>query len=141
MQFGKPDTGNFRGYEVDILKELSRRAGFRLNFRRALWGAIISELVTGEIDLVCRAATITKEREHKVDFCSPHLDVTLAVVKRSGVAANTPLDTLRIDVRRGTTAETCANTISAFSSGDSSIAEGFRCSQDCLIELIPKALA
>lgn len=105
MQFGNPDTSDFRGYEVDLLKELSRRAGFELRYRRALWSVIISELVAGEIDLVCSAATITTARHHKVDFCSPHLDVTLAVVKRSGSAASPSLEGLRIGVRRETTAE------------------------------------
>ena len=61
MQLGNPATGDFRGYEVDVLKEVSRRAGFRLSFRRALWSAIVRELVTGEVDLVCSAATITRE--------------------------------------------------------------------------------
>lgn len=105
MQLGSPDTGDFRGYEVDLLKELSRRAEFGLNFRRALWSVIISELVAGEIDLVCSAATITNERAREVDFCSPHLEITLAVVKRPGIATNASLDALRVGVRRGTTAE------------------------------------
>ena len=52
MQLGNPDTVDFRGYEVDVLKEVSRRAGFRLSFRRALWSVIVRELVTDEVDLV-----------------------------------------------------------------------------------------
>lgn len=105
MQLGSPETGDFRGYEVDLLNEVGRRAGFGLSFRRALWSAIIRELVTGEIDMVCSAATITSEREWEVDFCSPHLDVTLAVVKRARIAFDTSLSGLRLGVRRGTTAD------------------------------------
>ena len=86
MQLGHPDKGDFRGYEVDLLKEVGRRAGFRLRFRRALWSVIVRELITGEVDMVCSAATITREREREVDFCSPHLNVTLAVVKQIGRA-------------------------------------------------------
>ena len=59
MQLGSPETGDFRGYEVDLLNEVGRRAGFGLSFRRALWSVIIRELVTGEIDMVCGAASIT----------------------------------------------------------------------------------
>ena len=105
MQLGHPDKGDFRGYEVDLLKEVGRRAGFGLRFRRALWSVIVRELITGEVDLVCSAATITREREREVDFCSPHLNVTLAVVKRAGTNKERTITGLRLGVRRGTTAE------------------------------------
>jgi ABC-type amino acid transport substrate-binding protein len=78
MQMGNPDTGDFRGYEVDLLQELARRLGFRLSFRRALWSVIVRELIAGDVDLICSAATVTKEREREVDFCIPHLKLALA---------------------------------------------------------------
>ena len=105
MQFGSADTGDFRGYEVDLLEEIGRRVGFRLSFRRALWSVIIHELKVGDVDLVCSAATVTPEREREVDFCVPHLRLALAVVKRVGIAGDTSIKGLRVGVRRGTTAE------------------------------------
>lgn len=108
MQIGNPDTGDFRGYEVDLLEEISRRVGFRLSFRRALWSQIIRELMAGDIDLVCSAATITIERAREVDFCTPHLRLALAVVKRDGITGDTAITGLRLGVRRGTTAEAYA---------------------------------
>jgi len=72
MQLGNPDNGDFHGYEVDLLEEIARRAGFELSFRRALWSEIVRELVARGIDLVCSGATVTKEREREADFCSPH---------------------------------------------------------------------
>jgi glutamine transport system substrate-binding protein len=89
MQLGNPDAGDFRGYEVDLLEEIGRRVGFRLSFRRALWSVIIRELMAGDVDLVCSAATVTAEREREVDFCVPHLRLALAVVKRDGIAGDT----------------------------------------------------
>lgn len=105
MQLGSPQTGDFRGYEVDLLKEVSHRTGFELSFRRAFWSVIVRELMNGDVDLVCSAATITSERERKVDFCLPHLDITLAVVKRACNTAGITINGLRLGVRRGTTAE------------------------------------
>ena len=105
MQLGNPDSGDFRGYVVDLLEEIARRAGFELSFRRALWSEIVRELVAGDIDLVCSAATVTKEREREADFCSPHLNLALAVVKREGITRDASIEGLRIGVRRGTTAE------------------------------------
>lgn len=108
MQLGSPDTGGFRGYEVDLLREIGRRVGFELSFRRAVWSVIVPELVAGDVDLVCSAATVTKEREREVDFCSPHLSLTLAVVKRDGITGDTSINNLRLGVRRGSTAEAYA---------------------------------
>jgi ABC-type amino acid transport substrate-binding protein len=71
MQLGNPDTGDFRGYEVDLLAEIGRRVGFELSFRRALWSVIVRELMAGDVDLVCSAATVTMEREREVDFLLP----------------------------------------------------------------------
>jgi glutamine transport system substrate-binding protein len=108
MQLGSPDTGDFHGYEVDLLEEIARRVGFRLSFRRALWSVIVRELMAGDVDLVCSAATVTKEREREVDFCTPHLRLALAVVKRAGIKGGTAIRGLRLGVRRGTTAEVYA---------------------------------
>ncbi|MGA8440880.1 MAG: ABC transporter substrate-binding protein [Candidatus Sulfotelmatobacter sp.] len=108
MQFGNPDTGDFRGYEVDLLEEIGRRVGFRLSFRRALWSVIIHELKAGDVDLVCSAATVTPEREREVDFCVPHLRLALAVVKRDGIIGGNDIKSLRLGVRSGTTAEAYA---------------------------------
>jgi ABC-type amino acid transport substrate-binding protein len=54
VQLGNPETGDFRGYEVDLRGEIARRAGFHVSYRRALWSAIVSELMTGEVDLICQ---------------------------------------------------------------------------------------
>ncbi len=105
MQLGNPERGDFRGYEVDLLEEISRRVGFRMSFRRALWSVIVGELVAGDVDLVCSAATVTKERAREADFCTPHLSLALGVVKRAGTTGDTAITGLRLGVRRGTTAE------------------------------------
>lgn len=73
-----------------VVCEAYRRVGFELSFRRALWSIIVRELVAGDVDLVCSAATVTKEREREVDFCSPYLRLALVVVKRDGSVAQTP---------------------------------------------------
>jgi polar amino acid transport system substrate-binding protein len=73
-----------------------------------LWSVIIRELVAGDVDLVCSAATVTKEREREVDFGSPYLSLALAIVKRDGIAPDTSIKGLRLGLRRGTTAEAYA---------------------------------
>jgi polar amino acid transport system substrate-binding protein len=57
---------------------------------------------------VCSAATVTAERGREVDFCTPHLWLTLAVVTRADDPAGARLDGRRVGVRAGTTAEAYA---------------------------------
>jgi polar amino acid transport system substrate-binding protein len=84
MQQGSPETGDFRGYEVDLLETLGQRLGLVIQYRLAFWSTIIRELVVGRLDVVCSAATVTVERSQEVDFCNPHLALSLAVVPRTG---------------------------------------------------------
>jgi ABC-type amino acid transport substrate-binding protein len=105
IQIGSPDTGDFRGYEVDLLRNLGRRLGLQLRYCRALWSVIVDDLMCGKLDIVCSAATITEDRRRVVDFCHPHLDLSLAVVRRHEDRGGIRLRGARAGVRRGTTAE------------------------------------
>jgi len=105
IQIGSAESGDFRGYEVDLLLELQRRLGVRLRYRRALWSVIVGELTSGTLDVVCSAATVTEERRREVDFCRPHLELCLAVVRRDDDVSGVGLRGARVGVRRGTTAE------------------------------------
>jgi polar amino acid transport system substrate-binding protein len=105
MQIGSPETGDFRGYEVDLLEALAHRLGMTLRYRRAYWSVLVGDLAAGRLDAVCSAATVTPERARTVDFCTPHLILTLAVVMRTNDLARTGLASRRVGVRAGTTAE------------------------------------
>lgn len=106
MQIGAPEKGNFRGYEVDLLEEVANRLGVQLRYRRAYWSVIIDELVAGDIDVICSAATVTAARRLQADFCTPHLSLTLAVVTRDHtVDVGADFAGLRVGLRGGTTAE------------------------------------
>jgi ABC-type amino acid transport substrate-binding protein len=61
----------------------------------------------GMLDAVCSAATITPDRAREVDFCRPHLEISLVVVKRQDESLRDAFNG-RIGVRSGTTAESFA---------------------------------
>jgi polar amino acid transport system substrate-binding protein len=105
LQIGNPETGDFRGYEVDLLEALARRLDVTLAYQRAFWTAIVGDLAAGRLDVVCSAATVTQERRATVDFCRPHLSLTLAVVTRADDRSGAVLGRRRVGVRVGTTAE------------------------------------
>ena len=105
MQIGDPASDTFRGFEVDLLRLLAERLNWAIEYRRARWSLIVSELSSGRLDLICSAATVTEQRKAEVNFCTPHLRLQLALVVRKN--APDPLDAAknRFGVRRGTTAE------------------------------------
>lgn len=106
IQMGSPETGDFRGYEVDLLTELARRTGVTLRYRRAFWSVLMQELAAGTLDVICSAATVTPERAREVDFCRAHLALTLAVVQPEQAPGSLDLTGFHhVGVRRGTTAE------------------------------------
>jgi polar amino acid transport system substrate-binding protein len=105
LQIGSPEAGDFRGYEVDLLEALARRLEVRLAYKRAYWSAIVGDLEAGGLDIVCSAATVTAGRRRTVDFCRPHLSLTLAVVTRADDQSGITLERRRLGVRAGTTAE------------------------------------
>jgi ABC-type amino acid transport substrate-binding protein len=109
MQISSAEDDDFRGYEVDLLLEISRRTGVPLRYRRSLWSVILGELISGALDIICSAATVTEERQKLVDFCTPHLALALAVVRRQQDTRGLDLRNSRIGVRRGTTAEVYVN--------------------------------
>ena len=104
MQIGTPESGDFHGYEVDLLQKLAKRLDFSIQYRRALWSVIFGELSSGGLDLVCSAATVTAERAREVDFCAPHLKLSLALVTREELSADLDISASRVGVRHGTTA-------------------------------------
>jgi ABC-type amino acid transport substrate-binding protein len=104
MQIGTPESGDFHGYEVELLQELAKRLDFSIQYRRALWSVIVAELSRGALDLVCSAATVTAERAREVDFCAPHLKLSLALVTREELSADLDISASRVGVRHGTTA-------------------------------------
>ena len=104
MQTGSPETGDFHGFEVDLLNEIARRLDARLTWRRSPWSQIVLELETGTIDLICSAATISEARRQSSDFTRPYLQISLAAVSRAGTGPAATRDDGRIGVRRATTA-------------------------------------
>lgn len=105
IQIGRPEDGNFAGYEVDLLLEVQHRLDIALRYRREAWSVIVNELSSGKLDVVCSAATITEARKRQVDFCRPHLAIALAIVRHASDPAGISLQAARVGVRRGTTAE------------------------------------
>lgn len=89
------DTGKMVGFDMDILAEVAKRAGFDYDLRTMDFNGIIPALQTGNADVALAGITITDEREKIVDFSEPYYDSGLRILKRKGDDSISKLEDLK----------------------------------------------
>jgi polar amino acid transport system substrate-binding protein len=84
FEFGKPP---YEGLDVDVLNEVAKGLGSKVNFKKTPFDTIFRDLAQGKFDMVASATTITPERKKEVDFSTPYFpaDQSLMVKKGSDV--------------------------------------------------------
>jgi ABC-type amino acid transport substrate-binding protein len=107
MQLGAPGTPEFRGLEVDLLTAVAATLGRKLVYEVELWSQLLHRLVSGRIDLVCTAATVTPARKQQFAFSRSYLPSALVLVSRDGTGIRGPRDVehTNIAVRVATVAD------------------------------------
>ncbi|MDC0663615.1 transporter substrate-binding domain-containing protein [Marinobacter sp. SS21] len=76
------DTGEMIGFDMEILAEVAKRAGFDYALQTMDFNGIIPALQTGNVDIAIAGITITEEREQIVDFSDPYYDSGLRILVR-----------------------------------------------------------
>lgn len=106
------NSPHFEGFEVDMMRKIADDLGFKIKYKSAFWSQIMDDLLTGRIDLICSAATITQERKALVDFGEPYLDIQLAMVvaSQSAIQSVKQLEGKTVGVRIATSAEELVRT-------------------------------
>lgn len=75
-------TGKMVGFDMDILAEVAKRAGFDYELRTMDFNGIIPALQARNADIALAGITITEEREKIVDFSDPYYDSGLRLLVR-----------------------------------------------------------
>ncbi|HEY2420896.1 MAG TPA: transporter substrate-binding domain-containing protein, partial [Neobacillus sp.] len=65
------DTKKLTGFDVEVVKELGKRLGLKVEFKTMEFDGILPSLRSGKIDLAANDFTITDERKQKFDFTIP----------------------------------------------------------------------
>ena len=78
--------GNMQGFDVDSMRWIAEKNGFRVKFQVIEWDWIIPALLADKIDIIYSGMTINPERSEKVDFSEPYWIVNQDVVARSDSA-------------------------------------------------------
>ncbi len=78
------ETGEMIGFDMDIIAEVAKRAGFEYDLNTMDFNGIIPALQTGNVDIAIAGMTITEAREEIVDFSNPYYDSGLRLLVPKG---------------------------------------------------------
>lgn len=88
------ESGEMVGFDIDILREVARRAGFDYTLQTMSFNGIIPALQTGNVDIAIAGITITEKREKIVDFSAPYYDSGLRLLVPAAQSAIASVDDL-----------------------------------------------
>jgi polar amino acid transport system substrate-binding protein len=103
--------GNFTGFDVELFKDVAKRAGMdNVVFTGQDFSAILPAVANGQFDVGAAAIGITEKRKETVDFSSGYLAgyLTVLTTKDSGIKDADGLSGKRLGVVQGTLQEAYA---------------------------------
>lgn len=114
--FGFKDskTGEFVGFDVDIIRAIGRTAGFRVKVENIPFDGLIPALKTRTIDIAINDIGITAERAKSVDFSDRYYIAGMGIVVAKGyqgIQSAKDLEGKRLAVTIGSTGEIAAKRI------------------------------
>lgn len=121
LSFRDPVSGQLRGFEVDLAKEIARDIfddPERVDFRFVDSGDRLRSLASGDVDLVIRSMSITRDRASRAEFSTPYFrtQTRLLTMESSGINSIGDLPGHTICVADGSTALQKARTVAPESS-------------------------
>ena len=72
FSFVDPQSQELTGYDVDVMKAVADKAGWRLQFVQTTFDAIFAGLDANRIDVIANQVTINDEREARYLFSTPY---------------------------------------------------------------------
>ncbi len=63
--------GRPQGFDIDLMNEIGKRAGFEVEYENVRFDTILRGLDTDLFDAAISAMTITEDRERQIDFSDP----------------------------------------------------------------------
>lgn len=71
------------GFDIDLVREIGRRAGFRPEFVSVAWDGIFVGLAVGRYEMIASSVTLLEERREHMLFTEPYLNAAQYLVVRS----------------------------------------------------------
>lgn len=131
----KAESGQFEGFEVDIVTEAAKRIGMTVNIEGYDFQPLFAATSSGRIDVAISSITITKERLGSQSFTQPYYDADMGIATRkdSPIKLIKELNGKVVGVLSGSTGETWTKEHQK----DHGIADikGYNTQQDLLLDL------
>lgn len=102
------------GFDVDLIDELSRRAGFNYEFVQMSFDGLIPALKAGKISAIASGMSATDARRKSVDFSAPYFATENLFLRKKGNAEITDKASLkdkRLGAQQGSIQEIAANAV------------------------------
>ncbi|MEW8959746.1 Glutamine-binding periplasmic protein [Moorella humiferrea] len=106
FEFRDMKTGDFTGFDIDLIKAVGQVAGFDVEIKEMGFDGIITALQTNNVDLAISGISIDDERKKAVDFSMPYYQSGLVVAVKADNNTIKGFDDLngkKIAVQIGTT--------------------------------------
>ena len=99
------EGGEPTGFDIDLMNEVGKRAGFQVEYQNVAFDGIIGGLGSNLYDAAISAMTITPERDEQIDFSDPYFnaDQSLLVPADSDIGAVGDIADSTVGVQIGTT--------------------------------------
>lgn len=107
FEFYNKDTKQIEGFEIDLIKEMGKLIGKKVEVRNMAFDAIIPGVLTGQIDVGASGFSITPERAKRVMFTAPFyrsgLTILIPKSEEGKIKSFDDLKNKRISVQISTT--------------------------------------
>lgn len=99
--------GDTVGFEVDVVKEIAKRAGKSVEFVNIPFNGLFSAVQSKRADIAISSITITPKRLESVGFAQPYYDSdqSLSVLAKSGLSGLKDMDGKVVGVDTGSTGD------------------------------------
>lgn len=77
------ENGEIIGFDVDMLKEMAKRAGYEIEWSNMEFDGVIASIPAGTCDLGVSGLTITPKRAKIVDFTDSYMEVGQILIVRA----------------------------------------------------------
>ena len=103
--FEYEEGGEPTGFDIELMREIGKRAGLTPEFQNVTFDGIIGGLQSGNYDAAISAMTITDERKEQVEFSDPYFNADGALMVKSGsdIKTTDDLAEANVGVQIGTT--------------------------------------
>ncbi len=86
-QYFQNNQGVWTGVDVELVKAIIDKAGYKINFIEYPWSRALEELKRGGIDLILSFAK-TEEREEYARYIGSHRNITISLIVKSNTDYN-----------------------------------------------------